>query len=273
MKVHLAFDFNGINHEYHLPLWRKAVRNLGWEQVPLEEADVTIMWGPNPPFDVTRARGKPVLMVDFPYWNRGGKLRDGREFYKVSLNGQHPTQYIMEEKHSGSRYRTTAGPKIQPWREGGKTIMLAGMGMKAAKQNGYAVGAWERKVVAKLKKQTNMPIVFRPKPKQNVGKIPGTLHDLATDSIEFVLSDTALLCCHHGNPTVIALAMGIPIIMNGPIGVASHFASFDFSDITKVRRPEGREQFFHNLAHWQWSVKEIESGEALLSYRDRRLIG
>lgn len=272
MKIHLALHYKGINHSYHFPLWQRGVRALGWIESPLEKADATVMWGPNPAFEETRLRDKPVLMLDFPYWNRGGKLRDGREFYKVSVNGQHPTAFVMEENHTPERYIKTGGPAIQPWRVGGRTIMLAGMGMKAAKQRGYGIGEWERSIVEKLRNQTNKPIVYRPKPKQVVDRIPGTTFDGAIESIEFALRDTALVCCHHGNPTVAALAMGIPIIMNGNIGVASHFASFDFDNIKNVIRPDGREQFFYNLAHWQWSVKEIESGAALQSYKDRGFI-
>jgi hypothetical protein len=272
MKVHLALQYKGINHSYHYPLWHRALRTLGWEQTTVEKADVTVMWGPNREFEDTRKRDKPVLMVDFPYWNRGGKLRDGREFYKVSLNGQHPTPYVMQETHTPARYRATSGPVIQPWRSGGHNIMLAGMGMKAARQFGYGVGEWERRTVELLRAQTKKPIIYRPKPKQVVERIPGTAFDTALLPIEEAMKNTELVCCHHGNPTVAALAMGIPIFMNGKIGVASHFASFDFADIKHPIKPDGREQFFYNLAHWQWSVKEIESGQALLSYRDRGLI-
>jgi len=269
MKVSLAFDFKGINHTYHLPLWRKGLAAMGWIEAPFTSSDVTVMWGPNPPFDITRGRGKPVMMADFPYWNRGGKNRNGQEYYKVSLNGQHPTPYIMEETHTPDRYNAINSPKIIPWRFDGKKILLAGTGLKAANQFGHGLGGWEKKAIEEIRKHTIDEIIYRPKPNQNAPRITGTTYDDGRIPLENMLADVRAVVCHHGNPSVIALAMGVPIFMNGSIGVASHFASFDLGKINNPRRPEGREKFFYNLAHWQWSVKEIESGAVFQSFLDR----
>lgn len=272
MKVNLAFNFKGINHEYHMPLWRAGVHAMGWTECPETSSDVTVMWGPNPPFAVTRARSKPVMMIDFPYWNRGGKNRNGKEYYKVSLNGQHPTPFIMKERHTDERYKNTNGPAIMPWRYDGNKIMFAGTGQKAAKQHGHATGGWEAHIIEIIRKQTADPIIYRPKPNQPAPRIPGTIFDDGSISMEEALKDVRCVVCHHGNPTVTALAMGIPIFMNGPIGVASHFASFEFDKINEPIRPEGREQFFYNLSHWQWSVDEIKSGQVFKSFFDRGLL-
>ncbi len=273
MKVHLGFDHLGINHLTQKQYWLEGVKSLGWEQVELEKADVTIMWGPNPEFDITRARNRPVLMIDFPYWNRGGKERLGHEYYKVSLNGQHPTPYIMNEKLGPARYRETFGPEIKPWREKGTHILVAGMGIKAANQYGYYVPEWEKRMVEKIKKQTDLPVYYRSKPRQRpIHVIPGTLPNDSDEPIEGIIENAYCLVCHHGNPTVTALAMGVPVFMNGPIGVASHFASFDFNKIMKPVFLDNRHQFFNNLAYWQWSVAEIKSGAVLQSYQRRGLI-
>lgn len=274
MKAHLAFGYEGINHQYHSGLWRTAVRSIGWEEAPLEQADLTVMWGPNPEYDATLARNKPVLMCDFPYWNRGDKNRNGHEYYKVSLNGQHPTPYIMKEKHNDDRYRQTKGPAISPWRSTpGEYILLAGMGLKAAKQFGHELGGWEEKIVGVIRQQTDMPIIYRPKPRQSpVRVIPGTIPDDGALPIDQVLPKAHAVVCHHGNPTVAALAAGIPIFMNGPIGAASHLASFDFDKINEPKYPDNRAEFLHNLAHWQWSVEEIKSGQVFRSYLERGLL-
>lgn len=274
MKVYLSLEGKGINQKYHFPLWINAVKQLGWKPVRMEEAELAVMWGVTPPttLEFMRARNLPCLVMDFPYWNRCGKIRPGNEYYKISLNGQHPAKYIMEEDLPDDRYRSTKGPAIQPWRTGGKVIVLAGMGTKAAIQNGYKPGEWEWKTVQLIKKQTDMPIVYRPKPKTEVPTISDTIHDDTSRPLEETLRDAALLVCHHGNPTVTALAMGIPIFMNGPIGAASHFASWDMKNINAPIRPDGREKFFNNIAYWQWSVDEIKSGEALRSYLDRGLL-
>lgn len=273
MKVCLAFNYLGINHEYHFNYWAKALQSLGWESVAVEEADVTVMWGPNYEFELTRARGRPVLMVDFPYWNRGGKCRNGTEYYKISLNGQHPTPYIFTETHNSDRYIQTKGPEIKHWREKGTHILVAGMGVKATDQYGYDMGQWESRMIDKIKRQTDMPIFYRPKPNQKpIAPIRGTQFDLGDRTIEQAVEGAHCVVCHHGNPAVVALAMGVPIFMVGPIGVASHLASFEFDKIMSPVFMDNRQQFFNNLAHWQWSVEEITSGRALKSYLERGLL-
>lgn len=275
MKIFISLDGKGINNKYHFPLWTMAAKALGFKIVRMEEANIAVMWGVTPPttLEYMKARNLPCLVMDFPYWNRCGKIRPGNEFYKISLNGQHPAPYIMNEDLPDDRYWKTGGPLIHPWRKGGDVIVLAGMGAKAATQNGYRAGEWECRTAEIIKQQTDLPIVYRPKPKHEVPNIANTIRDDTSRPIEEALKNAASLVCHHGNPTVTALAMGIPIFMNGPIGAASHFASFDFRGINSPRRPEGREKFFANIAYWQWSVDEIKSGIALRSYLDRGLLG
>ncbi len=271
MRVHLAFNYAGLNHSYQKKLWEEAVRSMGWESSIVYNADLTVMWGPNPPFNQTRARKKPVLMIDFPYWNRR-KDKNGEEFYKVSLNGQHPTPYIMTENHNSDRFFATGGTEPLPWKTGGDYILLAGMGPKAAHQFGYEQGQWERKIANIIKKQTDLPILYRPKPNRGGSSLVGTIYDNGQKSIAEVVSRAACVVCHHGNPTIDALWAGVPIFMNAHIGAASHLASFDFENINKPFKPDNRQQFFNNIAHWQFSVDEIKSGAVFKSFRDRGFI-
>lgn len=272
MKACLAFNYPGLNHILQGKLWSQALTALGWQQATVEDCDVVIMWGPNKEADLARDLGKPVLNVDFPYWNRGKKIRTDADYYKITINGQHPTKYIMTEKHDAARYRATGGPVIEKWNRHGRHILIAGMGQKAAVQNGYMPGDWEFTVYEAIKSQTKMPIYYRPKPKQGMKEIPGTIFDKGDYPVESAIKGAHCVICHHGNPTVQALAMGVPIFMNGAIGAASHFASFEFDKILFPVYKEGRSQFFHNLAFWQWSVQEITSGRALQSYVDRGFI-
>ena len=273
MKVFLAFGHISVNTTYQLPLWRSAVQKMGWQECKdIDDSDIVITWGVNPEAETARTQGKQLLMIDFPYWNRDPHRR-GKEFYKISVAGQHPTQYIMKEKHSVDRYKATCGPAILPWKTGGKHIMIAGMGVKSARQYGYRPGEWEEQAFRIIRPQTFMPILYRPKPRQHQRQIRGALFDDGKNPIEPLIADSICVVCHHGNPTVDALAMGVPVVMNGMIGVAAHFANYDLYHIHDLRRYDGREQFFYNLSHWQWSVEEIKSASVLISYLDRGLIG
>lgn len=271
MKVCLALDYKGVNQSYHMGLWTEALRRKNFLKVDAEKADVIVQWGVTyqTEFDLARSMGKPVLIIDFPYWNRAP--RQGREYYKISLNGQHPTPYIMQESHDNERLIKTRGYELKPWREGGEYILVAGMGHKAAAQHGYKLGQWEEKIIDVIRKQTDLPIVYRPKPNRETPPIHGTVYDDGSRTIEEAVEKAYCVACHHGNPTIAALARGVPIFMNGLIGAAAHLARHDFSNIHDHFKPE-RQQFFNNLAHWQFSVDEIKSGSVFTSFRRRGFI-
>lgn len=234
--------------------------------------DVVIRWGMTKPLPFQEPPLHPTIIIDFPYWNRVSDSRGEREFYKLSVNAQHPTKLIMTETHSMDRYRITGGAKIEPWKKDGRNILLCGMGRKAAKQWGYAPGEWERNTVDLLRRHTDRPIIYRPKPKQDTPPIDGTIFDDGTQSIESALTGVFAMVCPHGNPTVAALAAGIPVFMREGIGAATHCAEFDLAKIESPRYPDNREQFLANIAHWQFSCQEIKTGAALQSYINRGLL-
>lgn len=271
MRVNLSLDHHGGNHELHKILWGDAIRAKGFQFSPIDNCDVVIQWGVS--YQNRLETNSRVLVLDFPYWNRGTKNnRNAGEYYKVSLNGQHPTPYIMKESHDSLRYHTSNGAEIKPWKEGGDYILVAGMGVKAANQNGYDVGEWEEKVIKIIKAQTDKTIIYRPKPNRKPRPIIGTVYDDGKISIEEMVQNAYCVVCHHGNPTVAALQAGVPIFMNGTIGAASHCASFDFNNIHNHKKPDNREQFLYNLAHWQFSIDEIRQGKVFDSFIERGLI-
>lgn len=268
MRVNLSLDHRGINHELHKILWGEAIKAKGFEFSQFDNCDVVIQWGVT--YQNKLGMGKPVLVLDFPYWNRGDRQTTGS--YKVSLNGQHPTPYVMNETHDSLRYYTSNGAEIKPWKDGGDYILVAGMGVKAANQNGHDVGGWEEKTIKLIKEQTDKTIIYRPKPNRKTPPIAGTVYDDGKRPIEDMVANACSVVCHHGNPTVAALQAGVPIFMNGSIGAASHCASFDFNDINNHRKPDNREQFLYNLAHWQFSIQKIRSGAVFDSFIRRGLI-
>lgn len=273
MKAALCFNnHSGVNNTFHAPLWEKAIRAIGWEHASLEVADVAIMWGPQPEYFICKKLGKPAVILDFPYWNRSWKARGVNEYYKVSLNGQHPTPYVMREAHTPERYLATGGPEIKPWKTGGH-ILLCGIGNKAAAQYGYHDKEWERRVIEIVRQHTDRPIVYRPKPNNGGNqRLSGALYDNGEQTIGVALQSAHVVITHHGNPGVDGLAAGVPVYMNGTIGVASHLARLDLHQINDPYYPENRLQFFSNLAHWQWSVSEILEGKPLLSMKERGLL-
>ena len=66
------------------------------------------------------------------------------------------------------------------------------------------------------------------------------------------------LVTHHSNAAVDALAAGIPVFCED--GAASLLSMPRLADIENPPLPEGRAQFFADLAYCQWSVPEMASG-------------
>lgn len=248
--------------------FRTGLARLGWQETGEEAAQVLITWGMRPGHREVRQRferaGKPVLVVDYPYWNRGGgKYQHG--YYRITTDGLHPPQHFMDETLSADRYRATGGPEIQPWQSGGHFILLAGMGPKGAAHYGQAPHAWDTAAVRAIRRVTSREIMYRQKPSSKLRhRIRGTTQADETCPLTDLFPGCHALVTHHGNAALEALAAGIPVfVADGP---AASLGCTDLSAIEQPVRPAHREAFFHNLAHWQWSLDDIRAGLPLTSY-------
>ena len=200
--------------------------------------------------------GRKVVFVDLGYWGRrhGGRFRG---FHKISVDARHPTKYLMTRDRDASRLRRF-GVVVKPWRERGDHIVLAGMSLKSAKSYGFKAEEWERNAVAELRKHTDRPIIYRPKPSW----LEAT-HIPTTTMQRTALPDQALQNCHavvthHSNVAVDALAAGVPAFCMD--GVAVPMSLQKRHEIENPIFPKGREQWLANIAWSQWSVDEMESG-------------
>ncbi len=200
--------------------------------------------------------GRKVVFVDLGYWGRrhGGRFSG---FHKISVNARHPTKYLMAVERDDSRLRRF-GVTAKPWRTKGDHIVLAGMSQKSAESYGLKAEEWERKAVIELRRHTDRPIIYRPKPSW-LGAQP-----IPTTTMErTALPDQALRNCHavvthHSNVAVDALAAGVPAFCVE--GVAVPMSERRLRRIERPVFPEGREQWLANIAWSQWSVAEMASG-------------
>lgn len=197
-----------------------------------------------------------AIYVDLGYWSRlaGGKLAG---FHKIVLNDRHPQGYY---RRSSPADRFAAHDvKIAPWKTDGKHIVLAGMGDKAARFEGFVPENWERGVIEQLQQVTNRRIVYRPKPSWKHAKpLPGTDYAHPSLPIENVLKGAWAVVTHHSNVAVDAILAGIPAFCWE--GVAREMSLQDLSRIEQPFYPEGRAQWAADIAYCQWSVAEIEQG-------------
>ncbi len=226
------------------------------------DGDVAVFYGleGNTPAIFEHYRTTPGLhavYIDLGYWGRreGGRWTG---YHKVVVNNRHPTEYLMTTDRPADRFGRF-GIEVKPWRLEGDHILVAGMGDKGARAEGFEPEEWERQTITELRRHTNRPILYRPKPSWKEAKpIEGTRYSHRDVPVERELQDCWAVVTHHSNVAVDALLAGIPAICVG--GVARMLTGSDLEAIRHPPRPAGREQWAANLAYTQWSIAEMALG-------------
>lgn len=216
-----------------------------------------------------RDSGRQAVYVDLGYWGRR-KLSRWDGHHKLALNSRHPTAYFQRNPKGPTRFRQFR-IEIAPWRKRGRHILLIGMSAKAAAAEGFAPEEWERDTVRQLRALTDRRIIYRPKPNWDGAKpIEGTEWGRAPELLRDALVGCHAVVTHHSNAAVDALLAGVPCVC--PDGVASLLSAHQLADIENPPTPDGREQWAWDLAWTQWSVEEIERGDAW-RYLDQEVLG
>lgn len=204
-----------------------------------------------------KSLGKPAVHVDLGYWNRteGGQLLG---YHKVAVNARHPTSYFRKRRHADFRLKKAKRLKIEPWRERGEKIVVAGMSGKHAKSEHMAPGEWEREIVERIRKVTDRPIVYRPKPgDRTASPIKGCEYAKEGD-IREVLENCHTLVTHHSNAALDAILAGLPVWAQD--GVAAPVGYRDIGDIEGEFPMFDRYTWLCDVSYCQWSVPEIAAG-------------
>lgn len=210
-----------------------------------------------------------AIYIDLGYWGRRKRTRfDG--FHKVVLNDRHPTAYFQNIRHPSDRFHQFRIP-VKSWRKAGRHILVAGMSNKAAAEEGFQPHQWERETINELRKLTDRPIVYRPKPNWDGARpISGSLWG-KSQTLEQSLQNCHAVVAHHSNVAVDALLAGVPCIC--PFGIASPLSGKSLDQIEDPPTPSNRSQWAADVAYTQWSIDEMERGD-VWRYLDREgLVG
>lgn len=220
-------------------------------------------------FDAYRARGLPVVVMDLGYWVRDSRKRM-KGYNKVTVNSRHPDAYFQKRPHGSGRF-DRLGLTIAPWRECGKHILVCGMSAKAANAAGLRFLEWENAIVKEIRKVSDRPIVFRPKPsrKGGVAYISGTEQFPDHWPIQDCLQDAHICVARHSNACADALLAGVPVHCEE--GVASAMST-PIAEIENPRMPDGRQQWANDVAYCQWTLDEINKGECWAHLKSEGLV-
>lgn len=197
-----------------------------------------------------------AVYIDLGYWKRRlHHKHDG--YHKISVNNRHPTAYFQRHKHDDSRFKAL-DIEIQPWRQYGDSVLLAGMSAKASQAEGFAQEQWERDAARLVRAFTQRPIYYRPKPSWTGARIiSGTLFQRNIE-LSQAFANCHAVVSHHSNVTIDAVLAGVPVFCEQ--GVASVMGLSDLKKIDEPIRPLGREQWAADIAWCQWTVEEIATG-------------
>lgn len=209
---------------------------------------------------------KRFIFIDLGYWKRGSN-RSLNASYKMSLDYWHPQSWMDKLDMNNDRF-SRSGLRVRN-QALGDNILLAGLGKKGSGLYGYEHQSWEKKVVKEIRKYTDRPIVYRPKPSDRLAQpIVGTIYrnDLRR-LIDPELDDTFAVVTHHSNVSVDALLRGIPFYNWDGASAGHSMANLSKIEDGRVDLPD-RNKFFNNLSYFNWNSNDINRGHTWGFYKE-----
>lgn len=184
------------------------------------------------------------------------------EYWRIALDGHQPSHETLSLKGYGKKRFARLGFNVKPWRESGEHILIAGSSEKYHNFHGLATPTmYAQTIVNQLRKYTDRPIIYRPKPSwRDAVPIKGASFSAGKHPLESDLKNCHAIVTHGSNTCFDAAMNGIPSIVLGQ-GVLRPISSRNLSEIED---PElcVRNKLFNALAYHQWTLEEFSSGEA-----------
>lgn len=184
-----------------------------------------------------RATGGRCVGWDLGYWRRDVMMR-------LQIDALHPHALIRPEapgRWDAERIalRQDADPR--------GPVVLVGLGIKSADMLGLDPLQWERKALARIRRDfPGREVIFKPK-RPTVARLPGT--DYRDGPIEPILRGASLVVCRHSNAAVDACIAGVPVVCDDGAALALYRGNTNPT-------PEQRLAFLRSLAWWQWQPDE-----------------
>jgi hypothetical protein len=190
-------------------------------------------------FEEARRKGLTFYYGDHAYFGR-------RKFYRATKNAM---QHSCVGASDGQRFDALQ-LKIKPWRTGSK-ILLCPQSETFHKLHGHTQQGWIKDCVAKLKQHTDRPIEIRTK-----------IQGAETESLfRAALVDVHAVVVFTSVAGVQAALEGVPCFATHDCAAAK-FGSMDLSLIESPVLPDNRWEMACVLADNQWTLQQIERGEA-----------
>lgn len=182
---------------------------------------------------------------DHAYFRRGN-------YYRITKDRLQHTGIPSPHRPPPSLDRMrAAGVSIAPeWRTAGSHIVICPNSPVYMALFGIDAHYWAVNIINQLSTLTDRPVILRWK--SQAGRRP-----LYVD-----LVDAWCVVVFSSNAAVEAVAAGIPCITLAPFAAAARMGRTRLADVENLAYPDDRETFLATLADNQWTMEEIQRGDA-----------
>jgi hypothetical protein len=221
--------------------------------------------------DSLRATKIPQIFVDS---NILHYARPEHEWHRYSLNSVYPNNgvYFFKEPDTTKwqHYSEWHAVSLKPWRTQGRYIMIFCQRPKGWNMFGNDQEAWLDKMIDKIRKYSNRPVVVRMHPGdgsrfKTIEKLQKKYGNSITISehanIRDALTDCWCTVGYNSTPTAVAAIEGVPGYIEDP--VHSWAQDVAFTELSQIENPPtpDRTHWANKIANIHWSNQEVRSGQ------------
>lgn len=127
---------------------------------------------------------------------------------------------------------------------------------------------WLIKTVSNIKKYTNRKIIIREKLVSDqlyeAARIKKTIinEEYSTKSLDEDIHNAWCVVTYNSMVAIDALIEGVPVFTDSKMSVAYQMAETNIENIEKPFYPNNRQEFLNHLAYSQFTIEEMQNGEA-----------
>jgi hypothetical protein len=271
MQFGLFNNFGAKNSVPVFEAFEQGLKKLGLAKSRHDmSADVAVIWSViwadrmrdnHAVWSHFRSQGRPVVVLEV------GLLKRDRT-WKVGVNGTGLTAYSYNDLDTNRANRLGLG--LSKWSKSGSDIVIAAQRTDSEQWAGLPSSEqWLSDTVTQLRLHTDRNIVVRPHPRQIVTVPKGCtldnpqrlVHTYDGYNFQDTMSRAWAVVNWNSGPGSQSVIAGIPAFV-GPDSLAAPVGNLDWSTIESPAKID-RDQWLIDIAHTEWTVAEIATGEPL----------
>jgi hypothetical protein len=221
--------------------------------------------------DQLRSQKTPQVFVDSNILHYS---RSEHQWHRYSLNSVYPNDgvYFFDEldQSKWSMYSSWHNVVLRPWRSEGNHILIFCQRPKGWNMMGNDQDQWLDKMISKIRKYSQRPIVVRMHPGdgtrfkqiEKIQKRYGNAISISEkENIRDELSNCWCAVGYNSTPNVVAAIEGIPVYVEDP--KHSWASDIAFTDLSLIENPPmpDRTSWATKIANIHWSNDEVVQGK------------